>query len=114
MGRIVEAKIDLRPPRTPTTSAGWPRAISSPRPGARTDYRYLMDDLLAFADRFRVQELAYDPREAELLMQQVREQVAFPCIEITQAPVSISEPMKEFEALYLSGQLRHDGDPLLA
>ena len=40
--------------------------------------------------------------------------MAFPCIEITQAPVSISEPMKEFEALYLSGQLRHDGDPLLA
>ena len=83
-------------------------------PGARTDYRYLMDDLLAFAERFRVQELAYDPREAELLMQQIREQVAFPCIEINQAPVFISEPMKEFEALYLSGQLRHDGDPLLA
>lgn len=83
-------------------------------PGARTDYRYLMDDLLAFAGRFRIQELAYDPREAEMLMQQVREQVSFPCVEINQGPALISEPMKEFEALYLSGKLHHDGDPLLA
>ncbi|ABM27891.1 phage Terminase [Nitratidesulfovibrio vulgaris DP4] len=82
-------------------------------PGARTDYRYLMDDLLAFAEQFSVRELAYDPREAEMLMQEIREQVAFPCIEINQSPVCISEPMKEFEALYLSGKLHHDGDPVL-
>ncbi len=83
-------------------------------PGARTDYHYLMDDLLAYADRFSIRELAYDPREAEMLMQEIRERVSFPCIEINQSPALISEPMKEFEALYLSGKLHHDGDPLLA
>ena len=83
-------------------------------PGARTDYHYLMDDLLAYADRFSIRELAYDPREAEMLMQEIRERVSFSCIEINQSPAFISEPMKEFEALYLSGKLRHDGDPLLA
>ena len=82
-------------------------------PGARTDYHYLMDDLLAYAGRFSIRELAYDPREAEMLMQEIRERVSFPCIEINQSPAFISEPMKEFEALYLSGKLRHDGDPLL-
>nr|WP_245528518.1 terminase TerL endonuclease subunit [Desulfarculus baarsii] len=82
-------------------------------PGARTDYRYLMDDLLAYADRFSIRELAYDPREAEMLMQEIRERVSFSCIEINQSPAFISEPMKEFEALYLSGKLHHDGDPLL-
>lgn len=82
-------------------------------PGARTDYRYLMDDLMDYAARFRVQELAYDPREAEMLMQEIRERVAFPCVEINQGPALISEPMKEFEALYLSGKLHHNGDPLL-
>lgn len=82
-------------------------------PGARTDFRYLLDDLLAIAADFRVQELAYDPREAEMLMQEARERVSFPCIEISQGPALISEPMKEFEALYMSGKLHHNGDPLL-
>lgn len=83
-------------------------------PGARTDYRYLMDDLLVFNEKFAIQELAYDPREAEMLMQEIREQVSFPCIEINQGPALISEPMKEFEALYLDEKLHHDGDPVLA
>ena len=82
--------------------------------GARTDYRYLMDDLLAMSERFKIQELAYDPHEAEMLMQEIREKVSFPCIEINQSPAMISEPMKEFEALYLSEKLHHNGDPLLA
>ncbi|MBO4334431.1 MAG: terminase large subunit [Desulfovibrio sp.] len=82
-------------------------------PGARTDYRYLMDDLLEFAQDYDIQELAYDPREAEMLMQEIREKVTFPCIEISQIPANISEPMKEFEAIYLSGQLHHNGDPML-
>lgn len=83
-------------------------------PGARTDYRYLMDDLFSIMPHFHIQELAYDPHESEMLMQEIREKVSFPCIEINQAPSNISEPMKEFEALYLAGQLHHDGDPLLA
>ena len=82
--------------------------------GARTDYRYLMDDLLAFAERYKIKELAYDPHEAEMLMQEIREKVNFPCIEINQSPTMISEPMKEFEALYMSEKLHHNGDPLLA
>jgi len=82
--------------------------------GARTDYRYLMDDLLAFTERYKIQELAYDPHEAEMLMQEIREKVNFPCIEINQSPAMISEPMKEFEALYMSEKLHHNGDPLLA
>jgi len=89
---------------------GWLTAT----PGARTDYRYLMDDLLALTERYKVKELAYDPHEAEMLMQEIREKVSFPCIEINQSPAMISEPMKEFEALYLSEKLHHNGDPLLA
>ena len=83
-------------------------------PGARTDFRYLMDDLFSILPNFDIEELAYDPHEAEMLMQEIREKVSFPCIEINQMPANISEPMKEFEALYLAGQLHHDGDPVLA
>ena len=83
-------------------------------PGARTDYHYLMDDLFLLSAKYNVQELAYDPREAEMLMQEIREKANFPCIEFNQSPALISEPMKEFEALYLAGQLHHDGDPMLS
>lgn len=97
-------------------------------PGARTDYLYLERDLKRVAGVFDadmqdatdqkpqpyiVKELTYDPREAEYLMQNIRAWANFPCIEIQQSPAHISEPMKEFEALYLSGKLRHDGNPLL-
>jgi len=82
-------------------------------PGARTDYSYLKDDLLAAAETFNIQELAYDRKEAEFLMQSIREDVAFPCIEYEQSPAMISGPMKEFEALYLSRKLRHDGCDVL-
>jgi phage terminase large subunit-like protein len=58
---------------------------------------------------FNIQELAYDPHEAERTMQDIRGWARFPCIEIRQSPYHISEPMKEFEALYLSGGLLHDG-----
>jgi phage terminase large subunit-like protein len=82
-------------------------------PGARTDYAYLEQDLRAAAEMFCIRELTYDPREAEYLMQEIRVWADFPCIEVNQSPLYISEPMKEFEALYLSGKLLHDGNSLL-
>jgi len=82
-------------------------------PGARTDYRYLKDDLIGISETFAVRELAYDPRESEMLMQEIREDVSFPCIEVVQSPTNISEPMKEFEALYMAGRLKHDNNPIL-
>jgi phage terminase large subunit-like protein len=47
-------------------------------------------------------------------MQSIRDKVSCPVVEMTQSAASLSEPMKEFEALYLSGNLIHDGDPVLA
>lgn len=82
-------------------------------PGARTDFSYLEDDLRDAAALFPIQELAYDPREAEYLMQNIRQWASFPCIEVPQSPAHISEPMKEFEALYLSGRMHHDGNAML-
>lgn len=82
-------------------------------PGARTDYAYLEDDLLALYGTLKVEEIVYDPREAEYLMQSIREQVSCPIVEMTQSAANLSEPMKEFEAAYLSGNLLHTGDPVL-
>ncbi|NCD26461.1 MAG: terminase large subunit [Deltaproteobacteria bacterium] len=82
-------------------------------PGARTDYAYLEEDLLKICETLQVQELAYDPREAEYLMQSIREQVSFPVVEMTQSAATLSEPMKEFEGEICAGKLLHNGDPVL-
>lgn len=93
-------------------------------PGARTDYQYLYDDLLGvhsesedrdgIYDLFQVQEIVYDPREAEYLMQSIRDKVSCPVVEMTQSAASLSEPMKEFEAVVNSGELLHNGDLVLS
>ena len=81
--------------------------------GAQTDFTAVEQDIKRFADMFAIQELAYDPREATFLMQQVREWANFPCIEVPQGPAHFSEPMKVLEAAYLSGDLVHSNDPVL-
>ena len=47
-------------------------------------------------------------------MQNIREQVSCPVVEFIQSAAQLSEPMKEFEAQYLAGNLIHTGDPVLA
>lgn len=93
------------------------RGLLIQTPGARTDFAYLKEDLrqLVQNDGVIVKELAYDPREAEYLMQDIREceWANFPCVEVSQSPAFLSEPMKEFEALYLSENLKHNGCPVL-
>lgn len=81
--------------------------------GAQTDFNRIEDDLKELSSQFQIQELAYDPREATYLMQHVREWASFPCIEVSQSPVSFSEPMKVLEANYLSHTIHHNNDPLI-
>ena len=81
--------------------------------GAQTDFSAVEQDIKRFSERFLVRELAYDPREATFLMQQIREWASFPCIEVSQGPAQFSETMKVLEAAYLSGDLVHPNDPIL-
>lgn len=81
--------------------------------GAQTDFTRIESDLQELATRFRIQELAYDPREATYLMQHVREWAAFPCVEVHQGPRDFSEPMKVLEAKYLSKEITHANDPVI-
>ena len=81
--------------------------------GSETDFSYIMEDLKDLSNKYMIQELAYDPREASYLMQQVREWASFPCIEMSQCPVNFSEPMKELEAAYQTKRLHHANDPVL-
>lgn len=80
--------------------------------GSYTDFRYVEDDLRVLNADFKIHELAYDPRESTLLMQNIREWAGFDCIEITQNGNNINEPMKILEEKYLSQKIRHQNDPI--
>lgn len=81
--------------------------------GARTDHTRVEADLREWAQDFAIQELAFDPREANYLIQQIQSWCSFPCIETAQGPQTMSEPMKEMEALIATRKLRHENDPVL-
>lgn len=81
--------------------------------GAQTDFNRIESDLKELSSQFNIQEIAYDPREATYLMQHIREWASFPCIEVSQSPVSFSEPMKVLEAAYLTHTLHHPNDPVI-
>jgi len=80
--------------------------------GARTDFRVLEEELKADFEHYPIAELAFDPREASYLIQNIMEWASFDCIEVVQSPVHISEPMKELEAIIYDEKFHWNGDPV--
>lgn len=84
-------------------------------PGARTDQKFIEDDLKAINDNHPITQLAFDPREAGYIIANVMEWTAENvCVEINQGPALMSEPMKELEGRIAAQQIWHDGNPVLA
>ncbi len=81
-------------------------------PGNVTDYGVIEDDIREFATRFDVQDVSFDPWQAQYIMQRLQGD-GLPVVEYRQTVQNMSGPMKELEAWVLSGQLQHDGDPVL-
>lgn len=82
--------------------------------GARTDFQKVEDDLEEISKLVVIKELTFDPKEASYLIQNIESWSNFECVEFTQSPSLISEPMKEAEAMIVDGSMIHDGDELLA
>ena len=82
-------------------------------PGSIIDFDEIRRELLEIASRFRVVSILYDPFQATQLSTQLAAE-GLPMIEMRPTVLNFSEPMKQLEALVLSGQIRHDGDPVMA
>jgi len=91
-------------------------------PGARTDFLYIENDLKIINKEHPIIELAFDPREATYLINNVSEwlgnhtvdgEEVSRCVEITQGPQLMSEAMKETEGRIYSQTLWHCGDPVM-
>ena len=93
--------------------AGWVEAgYLNTTPGNIIDFDYIENSLREDSKMFEVAGVGYDPHQATRHATQMLGE-GLPMVEVRQTVLSLSEPMKEFEALVLSGRLRHDGNPVL-
>ncbi len=81
-------------------------------PGNMIDYFYILDDLKQIAVDFDVEEVAYDPHNATMLVTACQQE-GLPMIEFGPTVLNFSEPMKQVEALIVDRKLFHDGDPIM-
>ena len=81
-------------------------------PGDVCDYNYIKQKIRDLSTYYDIQIVAYDRWNASQIVIDLTEE-GCPMIPVGQGYKTMSPATKEFEALVLSGKLRHGGDPVL-
>lgn len=81
--------------------------------GAVTDDREIEADILDWAERFSIREVAFDPLHSRQMAVQLMER-GLACIDFANRPTLMNEPMRAMDALIAQGKLYHDGNPAFA
>lgn len=76
-------------------------------PGNATDYSFIEQRIRELAGFLEVREIAFDPWQAQYLMQRMLAE-GMPVVEFPHQVRTFSDPMKEIEALILDGRLYHN------
>lgn len=82
-------------------------------PGDVTDYNFVRREIVRLAEKFRIEEIIFDPNGAEHLTQQLNEEFGVERKAFSQSVANFNEPTKEFERLVISGGMRHNGNPMM-
>ena len=82
-------------------------------PGKVTDYGVIRQDINNLAKRYDIKEIAFDPRNAAYLAQQMHEEDRLPMVEFGQNSANFTEPTKMFDRLLSARHLQHFGNPVL-
>ncbi len=86
-------------------------------PGNVTDYLQVIDDLIGDSMEFNLRELVFDPFHSAGLIQFLQAgegwNQSVECVDIKQSVENMSPPMKDLEALVLTRQFHHDGNPVM-
>jgi len=90
--------------------AGWVTITDGPV----VDYSFIRNRLYDYElnHGWKVLELEYDPAEATYFMAQMRDE-GYNCNEVRQGNMTLSEPTKRFREMVISGEIVHDGSPVL-
>ena len=92
---------------------GWHRDgwISS-TDGEIIDFNQIKDDILELCTLFQVEEVAYDPHQATMLVTELMDE-GVPVVEMRPTVLNFSEPMKTLDGLIRAGDIQHNGDPVM-
>ena len=80
--------------------------------GDVADYRVIETAIAEDCERFKPQEVAFDPWNATQLVTQLQER-GLPMVEFRQGAKSYQPAMQALELAYTAGRLHHGGDPVL-
>ncbi len=98
--------------RTGGRASTWVRdGYLSTTPGNVTDYKAILAEIDALAQRHDILELAYD-RWGMTQMAQDLQDAGMTMVQFGQGFASMSPPSKDFERLILEGNYRHGGNPV--
>jgi len=76
------------------------------------DYEVVERDIIELNNKFKIQTIAYDRWNATELANNLTKE-GLNLVEFIQGPKSYHPAMKKLEEMYVSGKLRHGGDPVL-
>ena len=81
--------------------------------GNSIDYKFIRQEINDLQERYKHQEIAYDPYNATHLATELGEDDGFNMVEFRQGFISMNEPTKECERLVLSHAIEHGNNPVL-
>lgn len=99
---------DLAPYLT-WAAQGWVKLT----PGDVVDYETVVADVGRIAREYFIEELAFDPWNAEATTQTLEKDHGIRRYEFPQTITNFAEPTKEYERLVRLGKLKHNGHPIL-
>lgn len=80
--------------------------------GDMIDYVTIRDDILGLRDDgFLIDEIAFDPHQAHMMMAELRQE-GISVIEVRPLVLNFSPAMKQMDGLIRSGKIAHNGDPV--
>ncbi|MES2030855.1 MAG: terminase TerL endonuclease subunit [Pseudomonadota bacterium] len=79
--------------------------------GDMIDYIEVKDTILDLVANHQVEEVAYDPHQAMMMVSELMAQ-GVPVIEVRPLVLNFSEPMKQMDGLIRSRKTAHNGDPV--
>lgn len=77
------------------------------------DFETIREDILALFTEYKVEEFVVDPTRMWGELPKYEEE-GMTVVPLRQVVLTMSQPMKDLEALIMSGKIIHDGDPILA
>jgi phage terminase large subunit-like protein len=107
---LTDLGLKARAPYPSWSAAGWLNLT----PGNIIDDQHIRAFWNKAVDVFDVREIAFDRYMSTSVVTQMLEQDGLPLVEFGQGYASMSPAVKEMEKIIIGGQLKHDGNPIMA